>query len=58
MHISESGFFEPDLCSVNSPHRDTVILSKDHSLKLLLWNLKWDIWKRTEAYGEKENILR
>ena len=43
---------------MNSSHRVTAIPSRSLSLRLFLWNLESDIWKRMEGYGEKGNILR
>ena len=51
-------FCETTLCSVNSSPRVTAFPSRSRSLRLFLWNLQRDIWKRIEAYGEKEIILR
>ena len=43
---------------MNSSPRVTAFPSRSRSLRLFLWNLQRDIWKRIEAYGEKEIILR
>ncbi|EPJ26133.1 nef attachable domain protein [Chlamydia psittaci 03DC29] len=45
------------MCSVNSYHRVTAFPSRSLSLRHFLWNLRSDIWKPLEGYGEKENIL-
>ena len=46
-------FWETVLCSANSSHRVTAFPSRSLSLRLFLWNLKSDIWKPIEGYGEK-----
>ena len=54
----KEAFWETSLRSVNSSPRVTAFPSRSRSLRLFLWNLQRDIWKRIEAYGEKEIILR
>ncbi|EPJ16534.1 nef attachable domain protein [Chlamydia psittaci 02DC14] len=46
------------MCSLNSSHRVKTFPSRTPSLRLFLWNLKSDIWKRLQGYGEKGNYLR
>ena len=53
----KGAFWETTLCSVNSSHRVTAFTSRSRSLGLFLWNFQSDIFKPTEGYGEKENIL-
>ena len=49
----KEAFRETALCSVNSSHRVTSFPERSLSLRLFLWNLKSDIWKPIEGYGEK-----
>ena len=53
----KEGFRETHLCSVNSSHRVTAFPSRSVSLNLFLWNLRSDIWKPIEGYGEKGSIF-
>ena len=49
----ERSFLRNCLCSVNSSQSVTAFPSRSLSLRLFLWNLKCDIWKPIERYGEK-----
>ena len=51
-------FWETALCSVNSSYRVTTFASRSLLLTLFVWNLRSDIWKPIEGYGEKGNIFR
>ena len=50
----KEAFRETALCSVNSSHRVTAFLSRSHSLRLFLGNLKSDIWKPRDGMVKKE----
>ena len=54
----KEAFQQTVLCSVNLSGRVSAFPSRSCSLRLFLWNLQSDIWKPTEGYGEKGNILR
>ena len=47
-------FWETAVCSVNSSQRIRALPWRHLPLRLLLWNLKSDIWKRLDGYGENE----
>ena len=50
----KEAFSETAMCSVNSSHRVAAIPSRSLSLRLFLHNLKNDIWKPIDGYGENE----